>query len=57
MMAWLSALIAAIVAEVVGRFGGKIGKTEATDAKADKALLSRAGERVRDWVRSCHIGK
>lgn len=56
-MAWLSALIAAIVAEVLSRFGGKIGKTEATDAKADKALLSRAGERVRDWLRSCHIGR
>lgn len=56
-MAWLSALIAAIVAEVLGRCGGKVGKTEATDAKADKALLSRAGERVRDWMRTGHIGK
>lgn len=56
-MAWLSALIAAIVAEVLGRFGGKIGTTEATDAKQNKALLSRAGERVRDWVRSSYIGK
>lgn len=56
-MAWLSALIAAIVAEVLGRFGGRVGKTEATDAKADKALLSRAGERVRDWMRTGHIGK
>jgi len=56
-MAWLASLIAAIVAEVLGRFGGKIGTTEATDAKQDKALLSRAGERVRDWVRSCRIGK
>lgn len=56
-MAWLSALIAAIVAELLSRFGGKIGKTEATDAKADKALLSRAGERIRDWLRSGHIGK
>ena len=55
-MAWLSALIAAIVAEVLGRFGGKIGKTEATDAKQDKALLSRAGSRIRDWLRSSHIG-
>ena len=45
------------LAECRQRFGGKIGKTEATDAKQDKALLSRAGERVRDWVRSCHIGK
>jgi len=56
-MAWLASLIAAIVAEVLGRFGGKIGKTEAIDAQTDKGLLSRAGERVRDWVRSCHIGK
>lgn len=56
-MAWFSQLIAAIVAEVLARFGGKIGKTEATDAKADKALLSRAGERVRDWMRTSHVGK
>ena len=56
-MAWIASLIAAIVAEVLGRFGGKIGKTEATDAKADKALLSRAGERVRDWMRTSHVGK
>ena len=55
-MAWLASLIAAIVVEVLGRFGGKIGRTEATDAKADKALLSRAGERIRDWLRSGHIG-
>ncbi len=56
-MAWLSQLIAAIVAEVLARFGGKIGKTEATDAKQDKTLLSRAGERVRDWMRTSHVGK
>ena len=56
-MAWLASLIAAIVAEVLGRFGGKIGKTEATDAKTDKALLSRAGDRVRDWMRSRNAGK
>jgi hypothetical protein len=56
-MAWIASLIAAIVAEVLGRFGGKIGKTEATDAKADKALLSRAGERVRNWMRTSHVGK
>jgi len=56
-MAWLSQLIAAIVAEVLARFGGDIGKVKATDAQTDKGLLSRAGERVRDWVRSCHIGK
>ena len=56
-MAWLSQLIAAIVAEVLARFGGKIGKTEATDAQTDKGLLSRAGERVRDWMRTSHVGK
>jgi hypothetical protein len=56
-MAWLSALIAAIVAEVLGRFGGKIGKTEATDAKQDTNRLDRAGSRIREWLRSRNAGK
>ncbi len=56
-MAWLSQLIAAIVAEVLARFGGDIGKVKATDAKHDKTLLSRAGERLRDWMRSRNTDK
>lgn len=56
-MAWFSQLIAAIVAEVLARFGGNIGKVKATDAKTDQGLLSRAGERVRDWMRTSHVGK
>ena len=56
-MAWLSQLIAAIVAEVLARFGSDIGKVKATDAKQDKTLLSRAGERLRDWMRTSHVGK
>ena len=56
-MAWLSQLIAAIVAEVLARFSGDIGKVKATDAKHDKTLLSRAGERLRDWMRTRNAGK
>jgi hypothetical protein len=56
-MGWLSALIAAVLGELLARFGGKIGKTEAHDAKENRPMLSRAGERIRDWMRSSYIGK
>lgn len=56
-MAWLTALIAAVLGELLARFGGKIGKTEATDAPQDTNRLNRAGSRIREWLRSRNAGK
>ncbi len=55
-MNFLAAVLAAVLKSVLETYGHLFGKTRANDAPTNRGALSRAGRRVRQWLRARDAG-